>query len=99
MCSGSKSASSEEAEDDGETVDCKMLRVAADAGDRRAGTNAFANNEEQQMIIAAAVVRGIGITVGVTGSGFSRCQDSDLLESKRKLRGTTCFVDERWTKK
>lgn len=85
-------------EEDGETVDCKILRVAADAGDRLDGTNAFAHNEEQQMIIAA-VVRGIGITVGVTGSGFSRCQDSDLLESKRKLRGTICFVDKRWTKK
>lgn len=84
MCSGSKSASSEEVEEDGETVDCKILRVAADAGDRLDGINAFANNEEQQMIIAA-VVRGIGITVGVTGSGFSRCRDSDLLGFKRNL--------------
>ena len=82
MCSGSKSASSEEVEEDGETVDCKILRVAADAGDRLDGINAFANNEEQQMIIAA-VVRGIGITVGVTGSGFSRkiliCSDSSVI--------------------
>ena len=60
-------------EEDGDTVDCKILRVTADEGDRLTGTNAFAAIEEQQMIIAAvAVVRGIGITVGVTGSGFSR---------------------------
>ena len=58
-------------EEDGDTVDCKILRAAADEGDRLTGTNAFVTNEEQQMIIAA-VVRGIGITVGVTGSGFSR---------------------------
>jgi hypothetical protein len=34
-------------EDDGDVVDCKMLLRVADAGDRLAGANAFANNKEQ----------------------------------------------------
>ena len=73
-------------EDDGDAVDCKMLLRVTDADARLAGANAFANNEEQQMIIAA-VVRGIGITVGVTVVLVSR--GVKIARIKRKLRGTT----------